>query len=163
MSSVFLFISFLAVLNIWFVFLAAAKHWADIFMKLPIIAPRPHCNSSLVFILPPETFLPPRKPYLLAHLLVSRSLMNMWKSMGQRAQLSVGDLLPLQELTIVPDLLFPFYGLFIPVKIIPAVPWLLSVLRGPRWRHLSKAVRNQSRLYHVNGPYANVCSPFKDL
>lgn len=55
MSSVLLCISFLAVLNIWFAFLAAAKHWADIFMKLPIIAPRPHCNSSPFFLLPRET------------------------------------------------------------------------------------------------------------
>lgn len=55
MSSVFLFVSFLAVLNIWFAFLAAAKHWADIFMKLPIITLGPHCNSSLLFILTQET------------------------------------------------------------------------------------------------------------
>ena len=55
MSSVLLCFSFLAVLNVWFVFLATAKHGADIFMKLPIIAPRPHCNSSPFFLLPQET------------------------------------------------------------------------------------------------------------
>lgn len=52
--------------------------------------------------------------------------------MGHRAQLLLGDLLPLQELTVTPDLLFPFYELLIPVKTIAAVPWLLSVLRGLR-------------------------------